>query len=831
MAKFEPKPFGKYFLTQKIAVGGMAEIFKAKTFGVDGFEKVMAIKKILPQYSADRDFTTMLTDEAKLVVQLSHANIVQVFDLGVVDDDYFISMEYIDGVNLRQLMEKAIELKQKIPEELCLYIASEICKGLDYAHNKRGPDGNPLQIVHRDISPHNVLVSFEGAIKLTDFGIAKAVQNLSQTNNGMLKGKVTYMSPEQALGKPLDPRTDLYSLGIILYELLTLKRLYTGDSQLEILKKIQTAKYTRKDFAVIPKHLREFMMKALAYNVNDRFASASDMQIALTRILFSHYSRFNPKDIQDLMHIWFNDADDLSMSIKMNLDHAKEGHQTILVSADSSHTKDANILDQETLKPDENYSPSDFADEKSVTEHSGKRKHPALNQNVDAAVKELIDHKKQKQRKKIYVLLLVLLLLTSFLLYWQINKQKPDVPQTVESTPVEKPVPPSTEPVYKSILLQTNPIGVTVFWDDKELPAVTPLKLDRVEIGKSFSLTLKKEGYIAKSLTLDITENTPDVLDYKLDALPPKTYELSVTSTPEGATLFIDGKEHSKTNAVVKGLEIKKSYQIEVKLDGYKSFTKEFFTNEASDQSLSVELEKLPFVELSVDSEPAGAQIFVNNKDTSKVTPAKLENIQVPQDITITLKKEGYQDLVKKLSVKDLVDQNLSFKLRDVPKVMVNVLVSSNIRGAEVFINEDLAGTTPLKTTLEPNTYKIVVRKKGFDQESKTISLDDKIKNKKYYFRLRSTAPAPTPKATPKVPVKTSSSNVAVTASLRVDSSPRGAAVKINGVPKGITPIVVQSLSKSQPVTVTVTKSGYQTWTRTIRLNKDRVEINANLTQ
>lgn len=831
MAKFEPKPFGKYFLTQKIAVGGMAEIYKAKTFGVDGFEKVMAIKKILPQYSADRDFTNMLTDEAKLVVQLSHANIVQVFDLGVVDDDYFISMEYIDGVNLRQLMEQAIQLKQKIPEELCLYLASEVCKGLDYAHNKRGTDGHPLEIVHRDISPHNVLVSFEGAIKLTDFGIAKAVQNISQTNNGMLKGKVTYMSPEQALGKPLDGRTDLYSLGIILYELLTLKRLYTGDSQMEILKKIQKAKYTRKDFSNIPKHLRDFMMKALAYNPNDRFDSASDMQIALTRILFSHYSRFNPKDLQDRLNIWFNDATDLSMSVKMSLDKTKPGNQTILVSAERSE-QSVDILEQETLKPDEKFNPDDFKDEKSITEHSGKNKvaYDDFKQSADQAVQDLINHKKKK-KKSIILLFILVGAIALGLLYWQMQTDSPiaDPQPNQQELLIDRPQ--KADPVNKSILLQTNPSGVTVLWNDKQLPAVTPLRLERVEVGKTFQIILKKEGYLTKTIDLDVVSDTPNVLNYVLEKAPPQSYNLKIQTTPKEATLFIDGKEHSKTDSLVHGLEVGQTYKIEVKLEGYKSITKEFFANEAEEQELNLELEKLPYVVLSIQSNPEEAQILINGKDTNQKTPATIKDILIPQDVTVTLKKEGYLDFEKKLSLKEIIDQNLSFTLKKVPPVLISVLISSNIRGAEVFVNDDLKGKTPLKVDLEPQEYKVVVRKAGFKQESKTVKLDDKIKNKKYYFRLRSTAPPPAPiqKNGGATNIKSSSTNVSKFSSLRVDSSPRGAAVKINGAPKGITPIVINGLNKNQPVTITVTKSGFKTWTRTIQLNKDRIEIKANL--
>jgi len=306
MAKFEPKPFGKYFLTEKLAVGGMAEIYKAKTFGVDGFEKQLAIKKILPHYSADKEFISMLTDEAKLVVCLSHTNIVQIYDLGKVGDDYYISMEFIAGVNLREVINRGKELKESIPLPICLFIISEVCKGLDYAHSKRDDHGQPLNIVHRDISPQNILISYEGESKIVDFGIAKAAQNVSHTTAGILKGKVTYMSSEQALGKPIDNRTDTFSTGLLLYELITGERFFTGETQLEVLKNIRTAHITEETLKdKIPLIVRPALAKALTHSPKERYETAGDFQIALTKLLYSQYSDFSPKQLASLIQKWF----------------------------------------------------------------------------------------------------------------------------------------------------------------------------------------------------------------------------------------------------------------------------------------------------------------------------------------------------------------------------------------------------------------------------------------------------------------------------------------------------------------------------------------------
>ncbi|MFA4875318.1 MAG: serine/threonine-protein kinase, partial [bacterium] len=298
MTDFEPKQFGKYLLLEKLAMGGMAEIYKAKTYGVDGFEKELAIKRILPHCSADKDFITMLIDEAKLSVMLSHANIVQVYDLGKVGDDYYISMEFIHGVNLRDVMYRCREAGLPIPTDIAVYIVSEICKGLDYAHRKTDQNNQPLNIVHRDISPQNILLSYEGEVKIVDFGIAKAAMNISHTMAGILKGKIAYMSPEQAMGKAIDRRTDIFSTGILLYEMLTGQKLFTGESQFEVLKKIRTTRVAIDQLPnSIPDQLKPIAVKALTYNVDERFQHAGDLQIELTKYLYSKHVDFSPRKL------------------------------------------------------------------------------------------------------------------------------------------------------------------------------------------------------------------------------------------------------------------------------------------------------------------------------------------------------------------------------------------------------------------------------------------------------------------------------------------------------------------------------------------------------
>ena len=259
-------PFGKYLLLDRISVGGMAEVFKAKSYGVEGFEKVIAIKRILPSMGEDRDFIKMFIDEAKIAGQLAHANICQIFELGRIDGAHFIAMEFIWGKDLLQIQNRLRKLKQAMTPAMACFVVAKACEGLDYAHRKRDPLGRPLEIVHRDCSPQNVLVSYEGEVKIIDFGIAKAASRSSRTMHGVLKGKFGYMSPEQVRGLPLDRRSDVFALGTILYECLVGDRLFQGDTDFATLEKVRNVEIVppRQANPSIPEEVERIMMKALA---------------------------------------------------------------------------------------------------------------------------------------------------------------------------------------------------------------------------------------------------------------------------------------------------------------------------------------------------------------------------------------------------------------------------------------------------------------------------------------------------------------------------------------------------------------------------------------
>ena len=301
----QPVPFGKYILLERISVGGMAEVFKAKSFGVKGFAKIIAIKKILPQLAEDGQFVEMFVNEAKTSVQLSHANICQTFDLGREGNDHFIAMEYISGRDLLSLHNYFRRTRVRMPVHLVVYIATKMCEGLDYAHRRRGPDGEPLGIVHRDVSPQNVIVSYDGGVKIIDFGIAKArARKTQETQAGVLKGKFGYMSPEQIEGAhEIDHRSDIFAIGTVVHELLTGKRLFLGDSDFATLEMVRGAEVAAPSESnpEVPAELDAILFRALTRSPDDRYAWASDMADDLTELGHRLGRPFSAQSLSDWM--------------------------------------------------------------------------------------------------------------------------------------------------------------------------------------------------------------------------------------------------------------------------------------------------------------------------------------------------------------------------------------------------------------------------------------------------------------------------------------------------------------------------------------------------
>jgi serine/threonine protein kinase len=289
----------RYRVIDRLEAGGMAEVFRGEAVSVQGFKKQVAIKRVLPHLAQNKSFIRMFLDEARLGARLNHANIVTVFDIGAADNTYFIVMEFVDGANLKALLETLKKLGRRPGVKEMLHIGMEVCKGLSFAHDLRDDNGTLLNIVHRDISPPNILITKGGEVKVTDFGLAKATTQLEKTDPGVVKGKFSYLSPEAAMGQEVDARADLFAVGIVIWEALAGRRLFLGESDYETVKRVQKADVPslRNFNNEIDEELDRLLLKSMARDRNQRFQTAHEMGDAIADYLFRHQMKVTSYDV------------------------------------------------------------------------------------------------------------------------------------------------------------------------------------------------------------------------------------------------------------------------------------------------------------------------------------------------------------------------------------------------------------------------------------------------------------------------------------------------------------------------------------------------------
>ncbi|WP_437594764.1 serine/threonine protein kinase [Sorangium sp. So ce1000] len=293
----------RYRVIERLASGGMAEVFLAESAGIEGFKKQVAIKRVLPHLSEKKRFIAMFLDEARLSAHLSHSNVAQVFDIGVGDNAYFIVMEYVDGADLKAVLESMRKAGRTLPVESAVFITAKLCEGLTYAHELKAADGHPLKIVHRDMSPPNVLITKYGEVKIVDFGLAKATSQLEKSEAGIIKGKFSYLSPEAAQGLEVDHRTDIFAVGAILWEMLSGKRLFLGDTDYQTVKLVQQAQIPplSESNKAVPPELDRIIARSLAREPEERYGSARELGRDLTTFLYRFGRPVSAYDIAELV--------------------------------------------------------------------------------------------------------------------------------------------------------------------------------------------------------------------------------------------------------------------------------------------------------------------------------------------------------------------------------------------------------------------------------------------------------------------------------------------------------------------------------------------------
>ena len=511
-----PRLFGKYYLLELINVGGMAEVFKAKMFGVEGFEKIVAIKRILPEVAEDAEFIKMFVDEAKIAVKLQHPNVVQIFELGKIDGSYFIAMELINGKDIKTIRKRLKRVDILMPVEQSAYIISQVCDGLDYAHRKTDEKMNPLNIVHRDISPQNMIVSYEGTVKLIDFGIAKAKSKSTKTQVGMLKGKFSYMSPEQVSGQPIDRRSDIFSLGVVFFEMLTGKRLFLGKNDVETLEKIRKAEVLPPSVfnSAVPPELDRIVLKALAKDREDRYQWASEFSEDLKKFSYSSGKSFSRQDMMNFMSEFFAD--------ELEEETAKlEEYQKIKKPADMPLREAAQTAGSSENQVD---------DEKSV-----------------------IHSTSSSSSKKLTLILAAVLVVLSFVvaLLFVFGGNRKDA---------------------ASLIVDSNEKKTIVVVDENTMyqkRCETPCVIDGLLAGQH-EISFSKNGFVDVKESIFLSKGEPLEKFVKMYRIGEQKTMITVKSDPDGATLYInDKKVQATTPTIANDIPVGLDIVVRVEKQGY----------------------------------------------------------------------------------------------------------------------------------------------------------------------------------------------------------------------------------------------------------------------
>jgi serine/threonine protein kinase len=582
----KPRPYGHYFILEKIAQGGMAEIFKGLTYDFSGLKKFIVIKRILPHIASNEDFIRMLVDEAKIAVRLNHGNIAQTYDLGRVAEDYFIVMEFVEGKTVSQLYKKAVAVKQGIPIAMAVHIISEICNGLDYIHRREDELGNALGIVHCDISPQNVIVSHSGIAKIVDFGVAKAAFKLSEKDRGVLKGKFAYMSPEQTEGLHVEANSDIFSTGVVLWELLTGRRLFKKKVNSETIKAVQSMSvYPPSAYRnEIPSKLDEIVMKALERDPRKRYQSASDVSLDLTKFNLKHFPEFKPSQIGGFLQRIFEDEESTGDILQ-----EKTHHEEITLvedmeagaevrSSEETPVEETMIVDPQELDFHSIFEDIEVEEVSEVTrdiafsEEEEDSPGPGMYPGSDEITRVLPeDHEEDffptggvpgssKSRPMRDFLWIFLGILAMFLIYYFIARGGfvEEVPDAVKTS---------------SALLKINsrPEGVAIYLDGQPTGKVTPAALETENLRFPIVIGLSKAG--APMWKKEIPIAPPDNFEVYADLeIPYGT--LDVRSSPTGATVSIEGKPLGKTPLYSAQVEAEKEIPLTIELKGYKIYKK-----------------------------------------------------------------------------------------------------------------------------------------------------------------------------------------------------------------------------------------------------------------
>lgn len=710
-----PIEYGEYRLLKKVAQGGMAEIFLAQ----DKRGQICAIKRILPHLAHEESFIRMFIDEARIVSHLDHPNIAGVKDQGKVDGYYFIAMEFVQGHSLLAVSERAKSMKIPLPRGLLSYVVAELLGGLACAHAARDNKGRHLGIVHRDVTPQNVLISYDGEVKLIDFGVAKARARLTQTEAGFTKGKLSYMSPEQARGEELDGRSDLFSVGIILHEITTNSRLFNKEGPGGILgaivnDPIPPPSLRAKDY---PKELEAVVMKGLDKDLNRRWQSAEEMKEALLRYAKKEKPAPSAARLKDLIHDLFGDPESQRW-----IDEAQA------TSAPTPpHVQTHAVLRDGSIKVSKSAIPATKPPPQAEREESDTRK-------VDDETRMLrpeyeLKPQKSKVERKLEI-------------------TSPGVPALEMPIDQDRPVPEPTVPfrVRLARYLLALSLDLRVSWREHRLRWVLGILGASAAVFLVFGvwtgavgaawvwLSGAAEGVKALRASSGVTDEVVDA------GLMPTVLRLS--SDPPGAAILIDGVGvGTVTPADLPDLPTGRPLAVELSLLGYRSKKQNvtlFLGQGVREMSLALERQ---VGEVQVESDPPEAAVYVNGKKTELLTPAKVSGLAAGVPVTIKVSKKGRVSASKVVVPGDDQVRSVSFELavdeNQIPPGTIEVTTSPG--GCQVWVDDQRVGTSPLSGyDVRAGAHRVKVACENYGQEDRSVSVGPG-QTEKLSFSLRPT--------------------------------------------------------------------------------------------
>jgi serine/threonine protein kinase len=559
--------FGNYILLEKLAAGGMAEVYLAKKIAASGVQKFVAIKRILQQYSDSKDFIAMFKDEAKIAINLSHSNVVSIYDFGVESSQFYIVMEFVEGRNLRQILNRMKKTEVQFSIGQVAHIIKQVAAGLDHAHRCIDPTtGQPLNIIHRDMSPQNVMLGFEGDAKVVDFGIAKAAHQIEATRAGTLKGKFGYMSPEQVEGQSVDARTDIFALGIMAWEMLANQRLFLANSEMQTLRKIRECDIPslRKINPNIPSELDQIIQKTLEKDKLERYQSAADLHRDLQGFLSRYEPDFSSQDLSQFVKGLFSEEiiqirkkqiiySQINIDTKIVENTDVLGQKTIIsddVSMDnisfselSEHRSKGGVFSAPMKKTANgiDFSTAEFEDGQSKAHKLHIAKRSAHNKSKEYRKNTFTDTQNTlgniKKRNKNATLLTVIFSMSFLLIFFAyLNKFHPNFKSKFCKSMESYHFCPRSIYIPTNLLsIKSMPDGADIYIND-EIFSASPSELLINKL--PLKITLKKDGY--KTITRNIDSIPKDnELQFQMISVP--TGFLLIKSV--GVQIFIDGIE------------------------------------------------------------------------------------------------------------------------------------------------------------------------------------------------------------------------------------------------------------------------------------------------